>query len=270
MEFKMREITILVPPALIRKNGKLNAEEMTRYYRWMAEHRISGLFLNGSTGEFTKLSFDEKVETVRIAKAAVGDSMILIAGATEGSVEQAVKLAEAYKEAGADAIAIAPPYFFKMAQSAIVEFMREVAQKSPISVYLYDIPAFTTPMDFQTIVELSREPNIVGLKDSSRNFARFIELISVIKPERPDFKIMTGTEELLLASLQFGGDGATVATGGIEPEKIMQIADAFKNGDFETARKIQFELLPHIRKWFLGDFPAGFRKAVEDKGFKLN
>ncbi len=270
MEFKMREITILVPPALMRRNGKLNEDEMTRYYRWLAEQRISGLFLNGSTGEFTKLSFEEKVETVRIAKGAVGSSMTLIAGATEGSVELVLKLAEAYRDAGADAIAVAPPYFFKLAQSAIVDFMRDVAHRSPLPVYLYDIPAFTTPMDFDTILELSREPNIAGLKDSSRNFARFIELISVIKPERPGFRIMTGTEELLLASLQFGGDGATVATGGIEPEKIMRIVDAFREGDFETARNVQFELLPHIREWFLGDFPAGFRKAVEEKGFRLN
>ena len=65
----------------------------------------------------------------------------------------------------------------------------------------------------------------------------------------------------------FGADGATVATGGIEPEKIMGIVSAWKNGDFERAKAIQFELLPLIRSWFVKDFPEGFRDAVAAKGF---
>jgi N-acetylneuraminate lyase/4-hydroxy-tetrahydrodipicolinate synthase len=145
--------------------------------------------------------------------------------------------------------------------------MRQVADGSPIPVYLYDIPAFTSPMTFETIVALSAHPNIHGLKDSSRDFARFQGLLSTIKAARPDFKIFTGSEELLLASLMFGADGATVATGGIEPEKIMAIVEAWRQGDFQRAKAIQFELLPLIRSWFVKDFPEGFRDAVAAKGF---
>ena len=65
----------------------------------------------------------------------------------------------------------------------------------------------------------------------------------------------------------FGADGATVATGGIEPKKIMAIVSAWRQGDFERARTIQFELLPLIRSWFVKDFPEGFRDAVAAKGF---
>ena len=263
----MREIRILVPPPALLKNGMPDAVGMDRYFKWMAGYGINGLFLNGSTGEFTILTDEQKIETVRIARKSVGDRMFLIAGAITGSAELTIRLTAQYKEAGADAVAVCPPPFFKHGQSGIFKFMKETADKSVLPIYLYDIPAFTSPMSFDTILELAHHPNIHGLKDSSRDFARFQGLLSAIKAFRPDFKIFTGSEELLLASLMFGADGATVATGGIEPEKIMGIVSAWKNGDFERAKAIQFELLPLIRSWFVKDFPEGFRDAVAAKGF---
>ena len=263
----MREIQILVPPPAMLKNGELDAAGMSRYFNWMADKGINGLFLNGSTGEFTILTDEQKVETVRIAKQAVGDRMFLIAGAITGSAELTLDLTARYREAGAAAIAVCPPPFFRHGQPGILKFMREVADRAELPVYLYDIPSFTSPMTFDTIVELAAHPNIRGLKDSSRDFARFQGLISTIKAFRPDFEIFTGSEELLLASLMFGADGATVATGGIEPDRIMGIVNAWRDGDLERAKTLQFELLPLIRSWFVKDFPEGFRDAVAAKGF---
>ncbi|MST98029.1 dihydrodipicolinate synthase family protein [Victivallaceae bacterium BBE-744-WT-12] len=267
MESQMREIQILVPPVAVLRNGELYEAGMTRYFLWMAGHGISGLFLNGSTGEFTILSDEQKVETVRIARRAVESKMFLIAGAIAGSPELVCGLAARYKEAGADAVAVCPPPFFRHGQPGIIRFMREVADRSVLPVYLYDIPAFTSPMSFDTIVQLSSHRNICGLKDSSRDFARFEGLLSTIKAQRPEFRIYTGSEELLLVSLVMGADGATVATGGIEPDRIMEIVRAWRAGDLNRARQVQSELLPLIRSWFAEDFPEGFRKAVAAKGF---
>ena len=264
----MKEITILCPPpAVLDPKGEPDVSRMTRYFNWMADHGIGGLFLNGSTGEFTILSEEQKVGIVRIAKKAVGGRMFLIAGAIAGSAKQVVSLSQKYKETGADAIAVCPPYFFKHGQPEIVDFMTAVADRSPLPVYLYDIPAFTTPMTFDTLVALSRHPNIHGLKDSSRDFSRFQGLLAEIKHKRPEFRIFTGSEELLLASLIMGADGATVASAGIEPEKVMQIVRLFRQGKINEARTVQFELLPLIRRWFVKDFPEGFRDAVKERGF---
>lgn len=265
---KKRPIQILVPPAaILTEQRQLDVSGMQRYYLWMADHGINGLFLNGSTGEFTILSDEQKVETIRIAKETLQDRMFLIAGAITGSVEQCCTLAEAYKEAGADAVAVCPPIFFKHSQEGIREFMTRTADQSVLPVYLYDIPAFTSPMTYETIVALSDHPNIHGLKDSSRDFARFEGLIHTIKNKRPSFKIFTGSEELLLASLIMGADGGTVATGGIEPEKIMQIVSLYQEGRIEEARLVQFSLLDSIRSWFVKDFPEGFKEAAAQKGF---
>ena len=264
----MKDIQILVPPvAMLQDNGALDARKMQRYFLWMADRGIDGLFLNGSTGEFNTLTFAQKVETVRIARETLQDRMYLIAGAIEGSPALVAALANAYQSAGADAIAVCPPPFFRHGQPGILKFMRAVADASPLPVYLYDIPAFTSPMTLDTIVELANHPNIIGLKDSSRDFPRFEALIAAIKPAHPEFKIYTGTEELLLASLLMGADGATVATGGIEPDAILKIVSLWREGKIAEARQVQFALLPRIRQWFAKDFPEGFRDAVAAKGF---
>lgn len=167
----MKKPLILVPPAVMRKGRELDADGMARYYSKMADFGVGGLFLNGSTGEFTTLSDAQKTETVRIAKAAVGGRMFLVAGTIAGSPDLVIELADACRAAGADAIAVAPPPFFRHGQPGVIRFMNEVADRSPLPMYLYDIPAFTSPMTFETIVELSSHPNIHGLKDSSRDFA---------------------------------------------------------------------------------------------------
>ena len=263
----MKRPQILVPPPAVLKNGEPDAQGMDRYFNWMADHGVDGLFINGSTGEFTILTDDQKVETVRIARECAGDRLYLIAGAITGSAELTCRLAARYKEAGADAIAVAPPYYFKHNQEFIKGFQMEVAERSVLPVYIYDIPAFSNGMSFETILALSNHPNIIGLKDSSRDFARFELLISAIKEARPEFKIYTGTEELLLASLIMGADGATIATAGIVPDTVRQLVDAFEKGDWETAKQLQFELLPMIRKWASKDFPEGFREAIAELGF---
>ena len=263
----MSKVQILVPPPAVLKNGEPDAHGMNRYFNWMADHGVDGLFINGSTGEFTRLTDDQKVETLRIAKESVGRCMYLIAGAITGSADLTCRLAARYKEYGADAIAVAPPYYFKHDQESIKAFQLEVAERSVLPVYLYDIPAFSNGMSFETIVELSTHPNIIGLKDSSRDFSRFELLLSTIKKRRPEFKIYTGTEELLLVSLIMGADGATIATAGIVPDLVRRLADAFEKGDLAEAKKVQFELLPMIRKWASKDFPEGFRDAVAELGF---
>ena len=117
------------------------------------------------------------------------------------------------------------------------------------------------PLFFQCFYRLFR------LLFRSRDFARFEGLLSTIKAQRPEFRIYTGSEELLLVSLVMGADGATVATGGIEPDRIMEIVRAWRAGELNRARQVQSELLPLIRSWFAEDFPEGFRKAVAAKSF---
>lgn len=260
---------IFVPPVVMySKDGSLNTQEQARYFKWLEASGITGLFLNGSSGDCVKLTAREKLSIAEVASAEV-PAMYRIAGVIEPSLAMARELADEYWNAGADAIAVCPPFYFKMTQSAIIDYVSALADSSKCPILLYDIPAFTTGMDEETILVLAKHPNVVGMKDSSRNFVRFESLLAKIKPTRPDFRIFTGTEELLLASLVVGGDGATVVTAGISPADVLAIVSAFEKGDIPAAREIQLKLLPQIAEGFKGVFPAGFRKLVAKRGFNV-
>lgn len=260
---------IFVPPiAMYAKDGTLNAIEEARYFRWLQQKGITGFFLNGSSGDATKLTHAEKLMIAETAREAV-PSMFRIAGVIEPSLKMALEMSKEYNVIGVNALAVCPPFYFRMTQEAIIQYITTIADKSEAPLLLYDIPAFTTGMDEQTILTLAKHPNVIGVKDSSRNFVRFETLIYKIKSERPDFRIYIGTEELLLVSLVAGADGATVVTGGIRPDEILSIVNDWKRGDIAAARKTQLSLLEGIAEGFQGVFPSGFRKQVAALGFAV-
>ena len=260
---------IFVPPiAMYAKDGALDAIEEARYFRWLKEKGLTGLFLNGSSGDAVKLTHAEKLMIAETAREAV-PSMFRIAGVIEPSLKMALELSKEYNAIGVDALAVCPPVYFRPTQEAIIQYIYTIADSSEAPLLLYDIPAFTTGMDEATILSLARHPNIVGLKDSSKNFVRFENLLLKIKAERPEFRIFTGSEELLLAALTVGADGATVVTAGIKPDEILSIVEDFKRGDIASARRTQLSLLPGIAEGFQGVFPSGFRKQVAVLGFEI-
>jgi 4-hydroxy-tetrahydrodipicolinate synthase len=113
-------------------------------------------------------------------------------------------------------------------------------------------------------------PRIVGVKDSSRDFPRFLSTLNAIKPQRPDFACLIGCEEILFPSLLMGADGGTIASSGVVPEVIVKLYHEFLAGNWEEAKRIQFKLLDLIDAMLSGvNFPDGFRAGMTLRGFAL-
>jgi 4-hydroxy-tetrahydrodipicolinate synthase len=113
-------------------------------------------------------------------------------------------------------------------------------------------------------------PRIIGTKDSSRDFPRFLNTLQTIKTQRPDFTCLIGCEEILLPALMMGADGGTIATSGVVPEVIMALYNAFLAGNIPEAKRIQFQLLDLINTMLVGpNFPDGFRAGASLRGFRL-
>lgn len=251
--------------------GRINEGELRRIVDWLIERGISGLYPNGSTGEFTRFSFEERKEIVRIVTEQVAGRAFVLAGAAEANVRLTLEAAEYYHLLGADAVAIIAPFYYRLSQDGVYAYFTEIAKESPIDLTLYNIPQFTNDISNDTIVRLAAEnPNIVGIKDSSRDLPRFLNMMNEIRPLRPDFVFLIGCEEMLLPALMMGADGATVATSGVVPEAVMKLYHAARAGRFEEARAIQYKLLDLIKLVIFGaDFPEAVREAVQLRGFTL-
>ncbi len=263
----------ILTPNLVpfKADGTINEGELRRMINWLIEKGISGLYPNGSTGEFIRLSFEERKRVIQIVAEENRGRVPILAGAAETHLAMILDACQTYADLGCVAVSITGPYYYKVSQESIEHFFRELAKRSPIDIVLYNIPQFSNEISLPVLTRLALDcPRIVGVKDSSRDFPRFLNMLQAIKPQRPDFSCLIGCEEILFPALQMGADGGTIATSGVVPEVIVKLYQEFLAGRWDEARRIQFKLLDLINTMLLGmNFPEGFRAGMSLRGFQL-
>ncbi len=253
------------------EEGKINENELRRQTNWLIDKGVSGLYPNGSSGEFIRLSFEERKRIIAIMSSEVKGRVPILAGGAEANVEMILEACETYADYGCSAVSVTGPYYYNVSQESIEELFREIAAKSPIGIVMYNIPQFSNEISVPVVRRLALDcPNIIGIKDSSRDMPRFINTLNEIKPQRPEFSILVGCEEILYPTLVMGGDGGTIATSGVVPEAVMKLYNCFLSGELDEAKRIQFKLLDLINTMlYAPDFPHGFRIGYELRGFNM-
>jgi len=248
--------------------GNINEDEYRRYIDWLIERGVHGLYPNGSTGEFTRFTVEERRRIVKIACEQCDGRVPVLAGAAEANVKETIAACEIYHGYGARAVAIVSPYYYKLSPESVYAYFREIARHSPIDVTLYNIPMFASPIDIPTIRRLAEFERIVGIKDSSGDVTFMCRMISAVRPNRPDFSFLTGWEAAMVPMLVVGADGGTHATSGIVPELTRRIFELTTSGAIDEAVALQLRLIELFDVMLTSaDFPEGFRAAVELRGF---
>lgn len=252
------------------EDGSIHEGELRRIVNWLLDKGIQGLYPNGSTGEFIRLSLEERQRVVEIIADEAGGRVPILAGAAEGNIDLVLRAAARYADLGCRAISVTGPYFYKVSPESIETYFRELARRSPIDIILYNIPQFSNEIPVDVITRLALDcPRIAGVKDSSRDMPRFLSTLNKVKPQRPDFTCLVGCEEILFPTLLMGGDGGTIASSGVIPEAIVKIYDAFTREDYDECKRLQFKILELIESMLqAGNFPEGFRAGVALRGFK--
>jgi 4-hydroxy-tetrahydrodipicolinate synthase len=268
----MSRLTGIYCPNIVpfRADGSIHEEELRRIVSWLIDKGIDGLYPNGSTGEFARLSFEERLRVVEIVASENKGRVPILAGAAENSIDLVIQAARRYADLGIRAISVTGPYFFKVSPEGVEAYFREVARRSPLDVVLYNIPQFANEIPLDVIRRLGADcPNIVGTKDSSRDMPRFLRTLDIMRQTREDFSVLVGCEEILYPTLMMGGDGGTLASAGVIPEPIIKIYRDFKAGHYDECRRAQFKLLELIEAMLrAGNFPEGFRAGAALRGFQ--
>ncbi len=251
-------------------HGEINEAELRRYIDWLIDRGVHGLYPNGSTGEFTRFTPEERRRIVQIVCDQARGRVPVLAGAAEANVKETLKACEAYHAAGARAVAIVSPIYYKLGPESVYAYFREIAQHTPIDVTLYNIPLYASPIDVPTIRRLAEFPRIVGIKDSSGDISQMLRMMAAIEPVRPDFVFLTGWEAALLPMLMIGCQGGTNATSGVVPEVMRKIFDLAKAGRIAEARPLQLQVIELFDAIVYGaEFPDAIRIGVELRGFNL-
>jgi dihydrodipicolinate synthase/N-acetylneuraminate lyase len=257
--------------------GNINEAELRRYVDWLIERGVHGLYPNGSTGEFTRFTPDERREIMQIVCDQTRGRVPILAGAAEANVKETLRACETYHGFGATAVAIVSPFYYKLSPESVYAYFREIALNSPIDVTLYNIPMFASPIDVPTLRKLAEFERVIGIKDSSGDVAQMGRMVNAIRPHRPDFTFLTGWDIVLVPMMLVGADGGTNATSGVVPELMRQLYDTARlgidggePGALKESMKLQLRLIELFDAMLLSaDFPEGFRAAVDLRGFEF-
>lgn len=252
-------------------DGGINEAELRRYADWLIARGVHGLYPNGSTGEFTRFTPEERRRIVAILADQVRGRVPILAGAAEANVRETIRACEYYASLGIRAVAIVAPFYYKLSPASVYAYFAEIGRNTPIDVTLYNIPMFASPIDVPTIQRLSEEfERIVAIKDSSGDIPNMIRMIQAVRPNRPDFAFLTGWDAALMPMLLAGADGGTNASSGVVPELTRKLYDLTVSYQIDAAREVQYDLIRLFDTMiYSAEFPEGFRAAVGLRGFQM-
>lgn len=251
----MINLTGIFPPlpTSFSKNESLSEVQIKNNIEFLNRYNLSGYLILGSNGELVMLSHDEKVRALHAAREAIPPEKLMLAGTGCESTQQTIVLSIEAARAGADAVLVLNPSYYKgqMNHEVLVSHYHTVADASPVPVIIYNMPSNTgIDMGAATILAIADHPNVVGLKDSGGNLAKMGE---VIFRAHPGFQVLAGSAGFLLPALATGACGGVLALANIAPQHCIDIYGAFMKGDMEMARNLQHEIISLnaavTRKW---------------------
>ena len=248
------------------KNDKIDFVSYEKIIKRQIHHKMDACVPIGTTGESTTLSHNEHKECIEACVGICkGTGVKVLAGAGSNSTKEAVELAKFAQSAGADAILCVAPYYNKPTQEGLYQHFLEIANAISIPVLLYNIPSRTgVSIDIATMERLfNANPNIYGVKEASGDIERVVALNARI----PDFKILSGEDCINYPILASGGVGAISVTGNLLPNKIVDLVNSAKNGDFEKSRAINAELFAINKALFCETNPIPIKTAMWLCGF---
>lgn len=228
----------------------------------LVEGGVHGVFTAGSVGEFWALSTEEKEKLFQTTVEKVDGRVPVYVGTGAESTREAVELTKSAEDVGVDAVTVITPYYIKPSAKELVHHFGTIAGKVSLPVIVYNNPARTggVNIDPEVVSDLLREhSNIVGVKDSSGDLTLSAEYL---RRCGKGLSVLVGRDTLIYGGLAHGASGAVTSCGNVIPKRVVQIFDAFSEGDHERALEAQFALFPFRLAFSLGTFPAVVKEAL--------
>jgi len=229
---------------------------------------LSGYVAMGSNGEAPHLSFDEAARLVAATRAAALPSMKVIAGTGQLSTKATVDLSERAADAGADALLVVTPFYYRgaMTVDALKRHFFKVADASPVPVLIYNVPAntgFNIPVS--AVPELACHDNIAGIKDSAGDVGQLAEMVRLTQGMR--FEVLSGNFGALLPAMTFGVSGAILAVANVAPRECVEMFESARSSRWQPAGQWHLRLLPVARAVTSQFGVPGLKSALDLLGY---
>ncbi len=231
-------------PTFFTTHEELDLPTFKQHIQRLTGTGVAGYVVMGTNGEAVHLERAERGSLIEAAREAAGAETPLLAGCGEQSTRATIANCQLAASAGADFALVLPPSYFKgrMNAQALLTHYQLVADASPLPLVLYNMPASTAGLDLDaaTVLTLATHPHITGVKDSAGDITKLAQIIAQA-PE--DFLTFAGSAGYLLPALAVGAAGAVSALANIFPHHVCQVQTRFAQGQIDTARQLQGQLI---------------------------
>ncbi len=234
--------TALITP--FNEAGELDVEGLRHLVQRQEEAEIHGLLALGSTGEAPTLSLTEKEIVISIVREE-WESKPLMVGCGAYSTTQTIENVQHAAALGADCALIVTPFYNKPTQEGVFRHFEAISRVTPIPIIVYNHPGRTgVNIETSTLQRIAELYGIIGVKETSGNAPQVTEVIYQIKQQRPSFAVLSGDDNMALATLALGGDGVLSGVSNLFPEVMMELWNAYQEGALIQAQQLNLSLTP--------------------------
>lgn len=221
----------------------------------------SGVVPLGGTGEYGALPQDERVRMVAICADAAAGKIPVVAGVLDPGYYDALASGRAFAQAGADALMVLTPYYTTPTQQGIRDYFVRFADESPLPVMIYEIPYRTRiAIAPEVLHELSRHPNIIGMKACNTDMYHFLKVQAGIDES---FTVFSGEDTLFPVQMAAGAKGGIVVTASALPRTWRKIHDACAAGRHDEALRLHRRLIPLLDMAFAETNPGPLKSVMD-------
>jgi 4-hydroxy-tetrahydrodipicolinate synthase len=251
-------------------DGTLDEAVLGEIVRFHQQKGTDALVVNGSTGEAAAMSAAEQrraVEVVVDAARSGGRRLPVIAGAGGSDTAAVAELARAAREAGADALLLAPPPYNKPPQRGMVAHFRRVMDAGSLPAILYNVPGRTAcNLLPETVEELADDERVVGIKEASGDISQVAELARRVGGR---IALYSGNDDQVVPLLALGGRGVISVLANVAPAETARMVHAWLEGSVAESRDLQLRLLPLIGALFREPNPMPVKAGAELLGHRV-
>jgi 4-hydroxy-tetrahydrodipicolinate synthase len=245
-------------------NREIDYNSFEKLIEWQISEGTDAIVACGTTGEASTLTDEEQIEVVKFAVDITNGRVPVIAGGGSNDTHHGIHLNKGLEQVGADALLHVTPYYNKCSQRGLMDHFIAIADAVEIPMIIYSVQSRTgVNIEPKTVLELSKHPKIIGIKEASGNIAQVAEIARLVDE---DFYIYSGNDDMIVPLLALGGKGAISTVANIIPKQLHLLVKYFLDGNVKESCKLQLDLKPLMDAMFVDVNPIPVKAALHMMG----
>ena len=247
-------------PTPLDDGGRIVRSAVAELVERLVAAGATGIAPLGGTGEFTALSNEQRLAMLEATVEACRGRVPVIPGVIFPGIADAVEAGSAYVRAGANALMLVTPYYYRPTQAGIVDYFRHYSDRVDADLVLYEIPYRTgVELTAETVAKLAEESRVVAMKACNPDLG---QQLAVVRAAGNRIAVLTGEEDVAPLHIAMGAVGGLFATSNLLPRHWNRIVRLARNGDLPAALSLHARIKPAIDILFAEPNPAPIKSAL--------